>query len=101
MEECALHRDHGSARPAILVTHHIVPLGMDGPDVATNKIRICDNGHRSVHTVLAALVFDRPIPVGVGCRTERALAREGFDRWVALGRPGNAHAAYALAGGHP
>jgi 5-methylcytosine-specific restriction protein A len=35
-----------------LETHHIVPLGEGGPDVATNVVALCPNDHRRAHFAL-------------------------------------------------
>lgn len=81
--------------PLILVTHHIQPRGMGGPDSAGNRVRCCDNGHRAVHTLLGPLANGHPMPAE-GSDAERALAQEGYDRWVRAGKPGDPHAAYGL-----
>jgi len=90
---CWLHKVHRPA-PLSLVVHHAQPRGMGGADSAENRYRVCDTGHRNVHVILSAFVFGRPV-VG-GSRGERKLARIGYDAWVAAGRPGNPHAAFAL-----
>lgn len=89
-------RVHGSHRPGVITlhTHHIQPLGMQGPDVPENKVRICPTGHANVHAIMAALVFGHPVPKG--SRSEYELARQGYARWVDAGRPGNPHASYGL-----
>jgi hypothetical protein len=95
VETCALHRSHGEAVPLVLVTHHVQPLGMGGANAPSNRVRVCDNGHRAVHTLLGSLAHDRAMP-DEGTPSERAMAQEGFRRWVAAGRPGDPHAAYGL-----
>ena len=90
--DCALHKDHGSAKPLRMVVHHIQPLGMGGPDIKENKIVICNTGHLNVHWLLASLVYG--FSVDGGSRTERKLAKQGYDAWVQAGKPGNPHAAY-------
>jgi hypothetical protein len=99
---CELHRTH-RPEPLVIVKHHIVPLGMDGPDAAGNWLWCCDTGHRNIHTLMGPMCQRSKPTWGVlgdgGSRTERHYAREGFERWVKLGEPGNAHAAYALV--HP
>lgn len=67
---------------------------MGGPDVLSNKKRVCPTGHGNIHAAMAAIVFGKPLP-NVH-RSELALAQEGYDRWVAAGKPGNPHAAYGL-----
>lgn len=75
-------------------THHVQPLGMGGPNLASNRVEVCPTGHANVHAVLAALVFDKPPPRS--SRTERHLAEVGLQMWNDAGRPGNPHAAYGL-----
>jgi hypothetical protein len=94
---CQLHVTHRPT-PLVTVKHHVQPLGMGGPDDPGNWLWTCDTGHRNVHALLGPLANRGAMPVG-GTRTERAAAQAGFDRWVAAGRPGNPHAAYALTRG--
>lgn len=91
---------HGSHRPAVITTHthHIQPLGMGGPNVAANKVEICPTGHANTHAALAAIVFGKPVPKVA--RAELELARRGYAAWVAAGKPGNPHAAFALVHAH-
>lgn len=91
---CQLHATHRPT-PLVTVKHHVQPLGMGGPDEPGNWLWTCDTGHRNVHALLGPLANGGAMPDG-GTRTERAAARDGFDRWVAADRPGNPHAAYAL-----
>jgi hypothetical protein len=100
---CELHGTH-RPEPLVIVRHHIVPLGMDGPDEPENWLWTCDTGHRNVHTLLGPMCQkDKPtwgvLPPHVGSKSEQRYAREGYERWVGMGCPGNAHAAYALV--HP
>lgn len=88
---------HGTARPTTIVRHHIVPRAMGGSDEPENILRVCDNGHRSIHNHLSWLIHgqkDEPEPKV--SRREKEFSRLGFDMWVKLGRPGNSHAAYAI-----
>lgn len=95
IETCALHRSHGDAIPLILVTHHIQPLGMGGADAPSNRVRVCDNGHRNVHHLMGQLANHDVMPNG-GNQSERDLAALGVKLWIAAGRPGDPHAAYGL-----
>lgn len=96
---CVLHGYHWPS-PLVLVVHHVQPLGMGGPNTPANRRKVCDTGHRNVHKILAWLVFGRAGSDPLGTRKERALAQEGYDAWVAAGKPGNPHAAYALVREH-
>ena len=87
---CALYR-HDPA-PWRLVVHHVQPRGMGGADVDSNRITVCAQCHLETHWALAGLVYG--FDPGPGKRRIKALARRGYDAWVAAGRPGNPHASY-------
>ena len=79
---CAVHR-HRSWVP--LEVHHVWPLGMGGPDRASNKISLCSNGHSEVHGYLDLLrKYDGKVPwlqaLRYGGRVRR-LARQGYEQW--------------------
>ena len=90
---CDVHGYH-SPKPLRIVPHHIQPLGMNGPDVPANRVNTCDTGHFNIHRLLDDLLHDGLMRVRGGTRRERQLARQGFDAWVATGRPG--HPVYQL-----
>lgn len=50
---CAVHV-HYSKVPQ--EDHHVWPLGYHGPDIATNKARVCANGHGDIHYYLELLL---------------------------------------------
>lgn len=80
---CALHVDHGTARPLRGAVHHVLPQGAGGPDVASNRVTVCETGHANLHAVMWELAHGRPAPK---CsRTELVLAHRGVDAWVAAG----------------
>jgi hypothetical protein len=98
---CDVHGTH-RPEPLVIIRHHIVPLGMAGPDVPENWLNVCDTGHRNIHTLLGPMCQkDKPtygiLPAVHAARLEKHFAREGFERWEKMGCPGNSHAAYALA----
>jgi hypothetical protein len=100
LHPCQLHGTH-RPEPLVIVKHHIVPLGMAGPDEPGNWLWTCDTGHRNIHTLLGPMCQrSKPtwgvLPPHTGSRSEQRYAREGFERWVAGGCKGNPHAAYAL-----
>jgi hypothetical protein len=100
-QPCQVHKSH-YPKPLRIVKHHIQPLGMGGADVEGNWEWTCDTGHYSIHIKLAELVFQGNFTPG-GTTEERNIARKGYTAWVAAGKPGNPHAAYALQpgeGGH-
>jgi hypothetical protein len=83
-DQCTVH---GSHRPAVResVQHHMWPLGMGGPDVAGNLVRVCPTGHANVHRAIRALI--RGVPAE-GTRSELVLARHAVEAWTAAGKPG-------------
>lgn len=84
-DQCELHRYH---YPPVVetVVHHVQPRSAGGPDVATNRVKTCDNGHRSIHAYLRALARGRPLPRVT--RSERKTAVRGYLMWTEAGRPG-------------
>jgi hypothetical protein len=46
---CQVHR-HRELVP--IERHHIWPLGDGGPDVESNKVTVCANGHYSIHSLI-------------------------------------------------
>lgn len=85
MTRCQVHIYHAPT-PLRTVEHHIVPQAMGGLTVPTNVVTVCDTGHFNIHRVLDDLLHG--VPVTRGARKERALAQQGYDTWVALGKPG-------------
>lgn len=74
--------------PAETEVHHIWPLGMGGPDEASNKVKICPTGHSTIHVFIRKLVKGETLPTG-GYQHERELAHTGYEKWVAAGKPGH------------
>lgn len=87
MTECQVHKTH-VPKPLGVVVHHIQPRAMLGPDADSNRVTICDSGHRNIHRLLDDLLHGGPMRRG-GTRTERKLAQQGYDAWVAAGKPGH------------
>ena len=83
---CQVHRTH-SPIPLRTVPHHIQPQAMGGPDVAANKVQVCDTGHFNIHRLLDDLLNGLPMR-RAGTAAEHRFAKQGFDAWVAAGRPG-------------
>ena len=52
-EDCKVH-NHTSYVP--LEDHHVWPKEYHGPDVASNLIRVCSNGHGEIHYFLELLL---------------------------------------------
>ncbi len=71
--------------------HHIHPVGMGGPDVASNRIALCPTTHANVHEVLRLLVKEgmktyRQVAVAnsrIVSHYAYDLAVDGYERWLA------------------
>lgn len=82
---CQVHGYHWPPAP-YTVTHHVWPKGMGGPDINSNKVVVCPTGHLNIHRCLDDLLHG--LPMRRGTRKERAYAQQGYDSWVAAGKPG-------------
>lgn len=82
---CDVHGYH-YPKPLRVVVHHVQPLAMGGLDVDTNKVNVCDTGHYNIHRCLDDLLHG--VAMQAGTRKERDLAQQGYDEWVAAGKPG-------------
>ena len=85
MSDCQVHLYH-APKPLRIVVHHIQPQGMGGLSVPANMVSVCDTGHFNIHRCLDDLLHG--VPLVRGARKEQALARQGYDAWVAAGKPG-------------
>lgn len=110
---CVLHKYHypKPARPT--EDHHIQPKYMHGKNVPSNLAPICPTGHDNVHLYIDWLLANdsthaanesnrrgeyifnfaawakwaRATPEPSVTRSEKALALQGYNAWVAEGRP--------------
>lgn len=75
--------------PDELEIHHVVPLGMGGPDVASNRVWTCPTTHANVHVLLRAWCKVKGEPPWETRRRfspyVRALAERGYRGWMAQG----------------
>lgn len=81
---CVVHR-HREWVP--IERHHVWPLGMGGPDVDSNKISVCANGHYAIHeymTRLARAGGKRPDGWRHFSPAVRKYATQG---WTEAGKP--------------
>lgn len=89
-EHCACVNNH-NPNPMELHQHHIWPMGMNGPDVEDNVVWLCPTSHVNVHELLRAWVkYESKPPWSIRKFFSpyiRALAAEGFNRWMDAGRP--------------
>lgn len=110
---CVLHKYHYPVPARPTEDHHIQPKFMHGPDVASNKAPVCPTGHDNVHLYIDWLVAHDAIHAKKESerkqerifnfvrwavdsrakvepsvtRSEKALALQGYNAWVAIGRP--------------
>jgi hypothetical protein len=83
-DQCEIHKYHWPpVRETVL--HHRHPLGMGGPDVKANLVRICPTGHSNTHRAIRAII--RGV-APVGTKAELVLAHYAVDQWTAAGKPG-------------
>jgi hypothetical protein len=87
---CYCVSDH-NPNVVVFERHHIWPLGMGGPDDPSNIELLCPTTHMSVHHLLRAWFKYDVAPDWDVARHfsfyTRTLARRGYERWVAAGRP--------------
>lgn len=79
---CAVHV-HRSIVP--LEVHHVWPLGEGGPDIASNRVTVCSNGHSAIHDLLSKMLKGRApwsVRLHYGWRIRR-LAKRGYDEIMA------------------
>lgn len=76
------HRDH-----VPIEVHHILPISLGGPDIPSNRIKLCSNAHSACHYYLDLLrKYNGVVPWSIGRHyggKVRHLARQGFDAWRA------------------
>lgn len=76
---CVLHRYH-APQPLRLVAHHVWPLGHGGPAGKKAELALmCDNGHAAIHEILKVMLAGMLLPPHFGARTERRMARRGYE----------------------
>lgn len=76
---CACHK-HREMVP--MEVHHIWPKGMGGPDIPSNRIRICSNAHGSIHSYLALLIKGNGrVPWVVARHYGRAVRKYALQGW--------------------
>lgn len=91
-ESCAVHI-HDEWVP--MVSHHVWPLGLGGPDKIANRVEVCTNAHYAIHAYFDHLITygegvgdgydDVPLAIKKHFGPKvRNLARSG---WVQAGQP--------------
>lgn len=59
--------------------HHVWPEGYHGPNIASNKVKICCNAHSDIHDLMERMLRGKPYDPKLYGRTIRALAQRGYD----------------------
>jgi hypothetical protein len=75
---CVLHAYH-SPEVVSFDVHHVIPISMGGPDIATNRIIVCPTGHRNVHTLIHALTSGDEVHATDWGRTTWDYAHRALD----------------------
>jgi hypothetical protein len=65
--------------------HHVWPIGYHGPNIASNKIKICCNAHSDIHYLMEAILRGKPYNAREYGPTIRAYAHSGADQVLAYG----------------
>lgn len=82
---CAVHK-HDDWVP--FQDHHVWPLGLGGPNIASNKIRVCANGHYAIHAFLELLIKQNGrVPVDTLRHFGPAVRGYALSGWNQAGRP--------------
>lgn len=83
--ECGVHR-HDEWVP--LHVHHIWPVGMGGPDIARNRVRVCANGHYAIHAFIDHLIkTEGAVPWEIARHFGPAVRGYAHSGWNQAGRP--------------
>ncbi len=89
-QTCRCQAEHRPA-PLELERHHIWPLGMGGPEDASNIVWVCPTTHTNTHEILRHLMRVGPLTWGEVLamydvpvsRYAYQLAVDGYRRWSA------------------
>jgi hypothetical protein len=82
---CLVHK-HTEWEP--IERHHLWPLGMGGPDVDSNKISVCANGHYSIHEFIRQLMLhDGVVPASTAKHFNAKVRAYATQGWTEAGRP--------------
>lgn len=82
---CAVHK-HRSSVPGN--QHHVWPLGMGGPDIPSNRVLLCMNGHGEVHDYIDDLIkYDGRVPWRRKIRFGKKVRDLAMRGWLEAGRP--------------
>jgi len=83
---CIFHARH-TPQPHVNHKHHVLPLGLGGPDVQDNEVVVCPTMHANIHTILDRAVKLSTFPPWEFLKrfgpADRQIARRGWDAFVA------------------
>jgi hypothetical protein len=65
--------------------HHVWPKGYHGPDIASNKIKICPNAHSAIHFLMELMLRGKPYNPHHYGATIRHYAEAGYRAVMAYG----------------
>ena len=65
--------------------HHVWPTAYHGPDIASNKVKICPNAHSDIHWLLERMLEGKPNNLREYGPAVRALAVRGYAAVMAYG----------------
>lgn len=78
---CVNHTPH----PVDVEVHHVWPQGQGGPDVPSNRVNLCPNGHSAVHWLLLRYKKHNGLPPWDDRRRLNPYLRQIADRgWRSL-----------------
>jgi hypothetical protein len=82
---CVVHT-HRSWVP--VEQHHVWPVGMGGPNVASNKISVCANAHYSIHEFLRQLMLHNGcVPGSLSRHFSPKVKQYAILGWTEAGKP--------------
>jgi hypothetical protein len=75
--------------PVILHSHHVWPLGENGPDVTTNLLWLCPTTHSAVHELWRLMVKHKGVVPALELRRftdyTRSVVQDGWTQAAAAG----------------
>jgi hypothetical protein len=82
---CLVHR-HREWVP--IEKHHVWPVGMGGPNIESNKISVCANGHYSIHEFLRQLMLHNgSVPEETSRHFGPKVKKYAILGWTEAGKP--------------
>lgn len=63
--------------------HHVWPTGYHGPDIASNRIKICPNAHSDIHYLMDRMLAGKPNDLTEYGPNIRKYAKLGYEQVIA------------------